>query len=230
MGDLHGAPQPLSRASRSFRSRHSQIQYVSVIRNRRGEGEGWEGVERKIAVPVGRELRLGVEEWGEVLAAIGGRTGIESVIHPPRPRFSPAVPSHPPFSHLPLTLIIHRTNSIPLPTLSLPSQPSSHLHPNVAAAIPFHHTPPPHLLDNPTLTPPVAFCDAPPRRNHFSSTPLAIPRYHSMVPFWSNSARHQSPRPPPLPPLFFQNAYAPQSATRSLHSQISSEFIDRALF
>ncbi len=30
----------------------------------------------------GRELRLGVDEWGEVLAAIGGKTGIKSVIRP----------------------------------------------------------------------------------------------------------------------------------------------------
>ena len=38
------------------------------------------------AAPAGRELRLGVVEWEEVLAAIGGRTSIESVeADPPGP-------------------------------------------------------------------------------------------------------------------------------------------------
>ena len=35
------------------------------------------------AAPAGRELRLGVAEWEEVLAAIGGRTSIESVYAAP---------------------------------------------------------------------------------------------------------------------------------------------------
>lgn len=45
-----------------------------------------------------RELRLGVQEWGEVLEAVGGKTGIESVtpappvLHPALRRQCPPAP------------------------------------------------------------------------------------------------------------------------------------------
>ena len=44
------------------------------------------------AVPAGRELRLGVAEWEEVLAAIGGRTGIKEVTTAP-PTASQFIPA-----------------------------------------------------------------------------------------------------------------------------------------